>query len=67
MMRVRFIGYVVYIEREFYRWEGGGRGYYGAVELVESGKKAGSLVAFSVEFRVDNVELKKIVLASMSC
>jgi hypothetical protein len=66
MMRVRFVGYVVYVEGEFYRGEGGGGGCYGAVELLESSKEAGSLVAFSVEFCLDDVELKTIVLAAVS-
>jgi hypothetical protein len=34
---------------------------------VEGSKKARSLVAFSVEFCLDDVELKAIVLASVSC
>ena len=34
---------------------------------MESGEKAGSLVAFSVEIRVDDVELKMVVLALASC
>jgi hypothetical protein len=67
MMRVRFIGYVVYVEGEFYRGEGIGGGCYGAVELVQSSKEAGSLVAISVEFCLDDVELKTIMLASVSC
>jgi hypothetical protein len=57
MVRVRFIRYVVYVEGEFYRGEGGGGGCYCAVELVQSSKEAGSLVAFSVEFCLDDVEL----------
>jgi hypothetical protein len=65
MVRMRFVGYVVYVEGEFYRGEGGGRGCYGAVELLESSKEAGSLVAFSVEFCLDDVELKAIVLAAV--
>jgi hypothetical protein len=64
-MRVRFVGYVVYVEGEFYRGEGGGGGCYGAVELLESSKEAGSLVALSVEFCLDDVELKTIVLAAV--
>jgi hypothetical protein len=66
-MRVRFIRYVVYVEGEFYRGEGVGGGCYGAVELVQSSKEAGSLVAFPVEFCLDDVELETIVLASVSC
>jgi hypothetical protein len=64
MVRVRFVGYVVHAQGEFYRGKGGRRRYYSAVELVESSKKAGSLVALSVEICVDDVELKTTMLAS---
>ena len=63
MVRVRFVGYVVHAEGEFYRGEGRRGRYYGAIELMESGKEAGSLVALSVEICVDDVELETIVLA----
>jgi hypothetical protein len=66
MVRVRFVGYVVYVEGKFYRGDGGGGGCYGAVELLEGSKEAGSLVAFSVEFCLDDVELKTIVLDAVS-
>ena len=67
MVRVRFVCDVVYAKGEFYRGERVGRGRDAAVELMESSKKAGSLVAFSVDFCVDDVELKITLLTSASC
>ena len=66
---VGFVGDVGYAEGELDRgqWEGGRCD--GAVELIQGSEEARPLVAFSVEFRLDDVELEITTywLASVSC